>query len=172
MFRRKFSLIAYVLIGCLTFLVYAPKSRAEEAAAPNTVKRLQKIESELDQIEKSQAQEKNIKEHISSFRVNEERYNLALKDVQTMEELLEAVRENLERSLLKNVLQKVKGLKSVSQIAEALFGIKPSINNTWKIITGIVIFVGLLTAVHFFIWGRRSKDIKTTQNPQQKTTQV
>ena len=118
------------------------------------------IKTNLTKIEDSQAQQRSIKEHISAFRTNQEYFKSAQKDVESLEHLLQAVRENLERSILKNVLQKIKSLKDISQIAEAIIGTKPSINNAWKIITGIVIFVAIFTGLHFAIWGRRSRDAK------------
>ncbi len=121
------------------------------------------IKDKLNAIDESQAKQQNIKEHISSFRVNEGRYDLALKDVQKLEELLEAVRESLERSLLKNALQKIKGVKSIADIAESILGTKPSVNNSWKIILGIVIFVAFITGINFMIWGKRSKDAKAKE---------
>lgn len=117
------------------------------------------IKGNLDGVEQSQAAQKELMEHISSYKFNQKKLEAALADVKTMEELLEAVRENLERSQLKNVLQRIKQLKSVGNIAEAVFGVKPSINNMWKIITVTVLFVGLLTIIHFSIWAKRSKKI-------------
>ena len=124
---------------------------------------LANIKGNLEKVDASQAQEKDIKEHINAFRVNSNLMVKAKDDVRSMEELLEAVRENLERSQLKNVLNKIKSFKSIADIAEAVFGIKPSMNNAWKIIIGIVIFVGIFTAIHFAIWGKRSKDAKVAK---------
>ncbi len=120
------------------------------------------IKENLDKIEASQNVERNIYEHISAFRVNQKRFESAETDVKALEDLLEALRENLERSQLKNVLKKVTSLKSVADIAEAIFGTKPSANTAWKIIAGIMIFVGGYTFMHFIVWGRRSKDKKQT----------
>jgi len=118
------------------------------------------IYTKLDLIDETQEVERGITEHISIYRDNSKRFDLAEKDVRALEELLEALREKLEESVLKNVLQKIQSFKSVADIAEAIFGTKPSINTTWKIIAGVVIFVGLLTMVHFVIWGKRSREAK------------
>ena len=116
------------------------------------------IKKNLDKIDASQDQERDIKEHISAFRVNTKRFDLAKKDVESLENLLEAVRENLERSKVKNVLKRVASLGTIAKIAKSLFK-KPELNTAWKIIAGIVIAVGILTTIHFIIWGRRSKDV-------------
>lgn len=118
------------------------------------------IKVNLTKVEESQAQERDIKGHISAFKTNEKFYDSAKEDVQALEDLLNALRENLERSKVKNVLQRIKTVKGVGDIAEAIFGTKPSINTAWKIIMGVVIFVGLLTFAHFMIWSKRSKDAK------------
>lgn len=118
------------------------------------------IKEKLDSIEASQAEDKEIKEHISAFRANEVKFDQAKKDVEALEELLEALREELERSPMRNVLQRIKQLKSVQDVAQAIFGTKPTKNNAWRIITITVICVGLLTLIHFMIWGSRSKNIK------------
>ncbi|MCA9408316.1 MAG: hypothetical protein KC733_06480 [Candidatus Omnitrophica bacterium] len=118
------------------------------------------IKQKLDEIEASQAEDKPIQKHISDFRVNSEKFKKAEDDVKALEDLLEAVRENLERSRLKNVLNKIKQLADIKNIAEAIFGTKPTPNTAWKIIAGIVIFVGLYTIIHFMLWAKRSKDVK------------
>lgn len=118
------------------------------------------IKKNLEGIEKSQEQEKEIREHISAFRFNEDRFDSAKKDVKTLEEILDAVREELERSPLRNVLQRIKSLKSLADIAEAIIGKKPSKKDAWKWITGIIIFVGVVAIIHFAFWGARSKGIK------------
>ncbi len=126
------------------------------------------IKKNLEKIEAAQAQEQGIKEHISTFRDNEKRLEIAKKDVEALENLLIAVREKLERSRLRNVLERIKSLQSIADIAEAIFGKKPSPNNAWKIITGIVIFVGLFTMIHFAIWGKRSKDVKIKEEKEEE----
>lgn len=129
------------------------------------------IKKQLEKVELSQAQEKNIKEHISAFRSNTKSYDTALNDVKSLEALLEVARENLEKSKIKNVLQKVKSLRSIADISEAIFGTKPSVNNAWKIITAIVIFVGVFTMLHFAIWGKRSRQAKIEEAKNETETE-
>jgi len=117
------------------------------------------IKEKLEEIEISQAREKNIHDHIQEFRFNMARFGVAQKDVETLEELLEAVREKLVRSKLENILNKMKSLRGVSEIAKAIFQ-KPIIDRTWKWLLSILIFVGLLTIVTFVVSGKRSGDIK------------
>ena len=130
------------------------------------------IKSNLEKIEASQSIQREIKEHISAYRTNSKYYESAKNDVESLEELLEAVRENLERSQLKNVLQKIKALRSVSEIAKAIFGKKPSINNTQKIILGIIIFVAIFSTTFFIIWGNRSKAAKLTEKKEEPPTKI
>jgi hypothetical protein len=128
------------------------------------------IKEKLDKIETSQAEEKDINQHISDYHFNNDLYVKTQRDVQDLENLLNAARENLERSLLKNVLQKLKAMKSIREIAASLFK-KPQLNTAWKIIAGVMIFVGIITAIHFFIWGKRSRETKlkeeTTKEPEE-----
>lgn len=126
------------------------------------------IKLNLEKIEASQSVVREIKDHISVYRTNVKYFENAKSDVEALEELLEAVRENLERSQLKNVLQKIKALRSVSEISKAIFGKKPSINNTQKIILGVIIFVGIFSTVHFIIWGNRSRAAKLTEKKNEK----
>jgi hypothetical protein len=121
---------------------------------------IRNIKEKLDRVELSQSQDREIKEHISAFRVNTRDFESAQSDVEALENLLMALREELERSKLRNVLQRIKELRSVADIAEAVFGTKPAESNAWRIIIGIVIFVGAITFIHFMIWGRRSRAAK------------
>jgi len=118
------------------------------------------IKVQLGKIEVSQNIETTINEHIGIYRANEQRFAKALSDVEILEELVEIIREELERSKLKNVLQKIRSLKGIAEIAKAIFGVKPSSKTAWKIIIGIIAFVGAYTAIHFIIWGRRLKEKK------------
>lgn len=128
------------------------------------------IKVNLDKIEASQSVVREIKDHISVYRTNVKYFESAKNDVEALEELLEAVRENLERSQLKNVLQKIKALRSVSEITKAIFGKKPEINNTQKIILGVIIFVGVFSTIHFIIWGNRSRAAKLTEKKNETKT--
>ena len=65
--------------------------------------------------------------------------------------------EELEARKVKNVLQKMKALRGLAALAEALFKKGISVTVTWRIIFGTLIFVGSFTAMHFFIWAKRSK---------------
>ncbi|MCA9400765.1 MAG: hypothetical protein KC713_04000 [Candidatus Omnitrophica bacterium] len=122
------------------------------------------IKENLDAIEASQAIEKNIKEHISDYRVNKKRYDGARDDVESLESLLKVVKEELERSRLKNVLQQITSLQSVSDIAEAIFGTKPTQKNIWKWIFWILVFVGIYTIFHFIFWSSQSRLKKVELN--------
>lgn len=129
------------------------------------------IKSQLEIVEQSQSIERDINEHISSFRANLVHFEKAKKDVKTLEELLDAVREKLERSQLKNVLQKIKAIRSVADISQAIFGVKPSPNNIWKLITGTVIFVAFLTILYFIMSAGKAKNLneyKLTEAAKQK----
>jgi hypothetical protein len=133
----------------------------EKTEYANTADYLVKnIKENLTKIEDSQAVKKPIKEHISAFRFNEKYYESAEKDVKALEDLVRAVREHLERSPLKNVLQKITLLNTLAAIAAAIFGEKPLITSFWKIIMGIIAFVAFLTIIHFTVWAKRSKGVK------------
>ena len=129
---------------------------------------VESITNNLNQIEQSQSQEKNINEHISAYRVNKKRYDNARDDVEALEALLMVVKEEQERSILKNVLQKIRSLKSVADVAESIFSTKPAVSTAWRIITGIVIFVSIITFIHFFVWGKRSKAAKLVEKQKQE----
>ncbi|VAX36609.1 hypothetical protein MNBD_UNCLBAC01-365 [hydrothermal vent metagenome] len=117
------------------------------------------IKKNLEAVELSQSKERPVAQHISAYRVNKKRFKTAAEDVTTLEDLLAAIREDLERSKLKNILQKIKGFSSVADIAESILK-KPNVNTAWKVIVGILIFVGIVTIVHFTLWGRRSRATK------------
>ncbi len=123
---------------------------------------VQNIKKNLEAIEVSQTKSRSVTEHISAFRVNQKRFENAEKDVEALEDLLSAVRENLERSQLKNILQKIRSLRTIADIAASIFK-KPAMNTAWKIIASVVAFVGIVTVIHFTLWGRRSKATKIEQ---------
>lgn len=133
---------------------------------------IKNIKEQLDAVDASQAVDREVAEHISEYKLNIERFEQAKKDVAALEDLLTALREELERSRLKNILQKITQLKSLADIADAIFGNRPVPNNAWKIITGIMVFVGLFTFLHFAVWGKRSKDakLKTLRKDKEEAT--
>lgn len=124
----------------------------------------------LKSIDDSQAQKKeNIEEHISAFRDNTDSLEKARKDVENLEKLLFIYREDLEKSKVENVLQKVRSLKGLAQLSKAVFNKPPSESGTWTFIGWVLIFVGLLTGASFLVWFVRSKDsrISGSQSPKE-----
>ena len=67
---------------------------------------------------------------------------------------------DFENSQVKSVLRKIKSLEGIAAIAQTVFQQKISIDRTWIVIFGTLIFVAFFTAVHFFIWQKRSVDAK------------
>ena len=105
----------------------------------------------------------SISKHIGLQRVNNKRFEEAWKDFQRIEEMISIVRakklQEYEDKKVKNVLQRLKSLRGVSALAEALFKKSLSITVTWRIIMGAIIFVALFTTIHFAIWAKRSKEM-------------
>jgi hypothetical protein len=129
------------------------------------------IKKNLESVDLSQSLEKDIAQHIMDYRSNIEYYGQAEKDVQALEELLEVVREKLVRSRLENVLEKIRSLKNVNDVAKALFEDNPLMNEGGKTIVYIIIGLAGLIIGAFFYWLRKSKDIKieeTEENAAEK----
>jgi len=124
------------------------------------------IKKNFDTIEKTQAREQDINEHISTYRMNVIRLAVARKDVESLEELLEVIREELKRSKIENVLRKVRGLRTLADIAKSILK-KPADKLAWNIIIIILGFVAVITVINFAIWGNRSKNI-TDEKPDEK----
>ena len=121
-----------------------------------------RINANLSAIEASQALQKSVMEHISAFRSNKAAYNDTQKDVESLEKLLAVFRENLEKSKVENVLQKIQTLKGVADVSRVVFKGGSGFEKTtaWNYIGWILFFVGLLTFINFIIWLVRSKDKK------------
>ncbi len=114
------------------------------------------IKVNLDTIEESQSQAQLIMEHISLYRLNTQRFDKAQSDVEAMENLLSALRENLERSKVKNVLQRIQSFKNVANISAAIFGKKPQEESFWKVIIWVMAFVVLVIVLNYILV-KRSK---------------
>ncbi len=125
---------------------------------------LGEIKKNLGDIQTLQKEKKTMKQHIGAFRVNQERYGNTEADIDRLERILAMVRqkrlEQLEKSRVKNILQKLKSLKGIEQISKAVFGQKISVSTTWKIIWGTLIFIAIFTAIHFITWWQRSQAAK------------
>lgn len=115
------------------------------------------IYKNLDFIDESQLEARPIGDHISVYRRNLEIFKRTRSDVEALERLLEALREDLERSKVKKVLQRIADMPKLANMVKTIFK-KPDINTAWKIILGIVAFVGTITLINFIIWVARSKD--------------
>jgi len=119
------------------------------------------IVENLDEIEKTQKDKQDMKKYIGSARANKTRLQDAEKDFDKLSKLLAFVKskklEELEKSKVKNVLQKIQALRGVAALSAAIFGKRPSLTFTWKVIWGTIIFVAFFTAFHFFTWWQRSK---------------
>jgi len=115
----------------------------------------------LDEIQKSQKDKLDMKKYIGSARANKTRLQDVEKDFDKLSKLLAFVKskklEELEKSKVKNVLQKIQALRGVAALSSAIFGKRPSLTFTWKVIWGTMIFVALFTGLHFFTWWQRSR---------------
>ncbi len=118
---------------------------------------------ELGDIENSQQDRSDMKKYVGAYRVNKDRFKTAEENVTKLEMMLASVQakklEEFEKGKVKNILQKMQALRGVMAISQAIFGKKPSINMTWKVIWGILIFVAFFTALHFFTWWGKAQDI-------------
>ncbi len=119
----------------------------------------------LKMIEDSQSQKLEIKEHISAFRANEKTMEEARRAVESLEQLLAIYRENLEKSKIKNVMNRLQSFKDVSNISNQVFKKKPTESNTWQYIAWGVGFVTILTGISFLVWTLRSGAKKAEQPP-------
>ncbi len=119
----------------------------------------------LADIETSQAQTLDINGHISAFRVNHKTLENARMNVENLEKLLSVLREDLEKSRIENVLQKVRSLKGLANVAKTMFDKKPTPSTAWTFIGWILLFVGFLTFLNFVVWMLRSRDKGKTAEP-------
>jgi len=136
-----------------------------------------RIAEKIALIRESVSKKKTIREHIGMARVNNSRYQEAWRDFKRIEEMISIVRakklEEMQEGKVKNVLQKLKALRGLSALSEALFKKTISITVTWRIIFGTIIFVAVFTTVHFMIWAKRSKVMgEEMSSPNEGITEV
>lgn len=116
--------------------------------------------NKLNGIVESQKIQREILEHISSYRQNVKLFDGARRDVEDLEKLVAIYRDELEKTKVRNVLQKVRSLKSVSDVSDSIFKNKPKMNKTWELVGWVLLFVAIYTAIHFAIWALRSSEKK------------
>jgi hypothetical protein len=125
------------------------------------------IVNNLDLIESLQAvQQPDIQQHIGAYRINSGRFDQVKKDLDVLEKLLARFRMDLEKSKIKNVMQKIQQLKSLSRVSEAIFDKKPTVNAAWKLIGGVMLFLAFFTVIHFVTWFLRSSREKKQEDVQ------
>jgi len=122
---------------------------------------LEGVSKNLDEIKNSQKKKLEMKKYIGTYRTNNKLFENAQENVAKLESMLSAIKakklEDLEKGSVKNVLQKMQALRGVMQVSEAVFGRKPAITHTWKVILAILAFVAIFTAVHFVTWWRKAQ---------------
>ena len=118
------------------------------------------IQAKLTEIKDSKQLEQPIEQHIGTYRLNEKRYETAKKDVERLEKMMSIVRakklREMEVGKVQNVLQRLKALRGLAALSEAIFKRGISVTMTWKIVFGTIIFVAIFTTIHFVLWARRS----------------
>jgi len=119
------------------------------------------VVNNLDLIDALQALEQpDIQQHIGAYRINVTRFEQVKSDLDDLEKLLARFRSELEKSKIKNVMQKIQQLKSLSKVSEAIFDKKPTVNAAWKLIGGVMLFLAFFTVIHFVTWFLRSSKEK------------
>lgn len=131
---------------------------------------IDKVLTVIDLIKDSlDVEQPSIKSHIGIYRVNVKRFQKAVDNFKKVEQMLARVREkkleDLESGKVKNILQKLKGLRGIAALSEALFKKQISVTMTWRIIMGAIIFVASFSTLHFIIWARRSKTMGEELGP-------
>lgn len=121
---------------------------------------MDRITVNLKAIEASQAVERPILEHINAYRVNKVTYDDTLKDVENLEKILAVFREDLEKSKVENILQKMQSLKSLKDVSNVMFNKKFESSAAWSFIGWILLFVGGMTLAGYVVALVRSKDKK------------
>jgi len=134
------------------------------------------ITNNLDLIDMLQAtKEEDITQHIAVYRINLKRFQQAKDDLDALEKLLSRHRAELEKSRIKNVMQKIRAMKSLARVSEAMFDKKPTVNAAWKIIGSVMIFLGFFTIIHFIVWfirsskERKQEEVKLKEQQKQES---
>lgn len=129
-----------------------------------------RVMEDLNAIRESQEEVKAAEKHIGQYRTNVKRYERAGENLEELEKLVSIFREELEKSKVENVLQKIKTFKSVSAVSDAIFDKKPKENAAWSIITWVLMFVAGITVLALVFWMIRSgKDMNIENNAKGKT---
>lgn len=119
------------------------------------------IKARVEEIKNSQKDKSDMAKYVGAYRANKGRYAQNEEDILKLEKMLAAVQAKklaeLENSKVANVLQKLTALRGITALSKAIFGKKPSVTTTWKVIWGILAFVGFFTALHFFTWWKKSQ---------------
>jgi len=123
-----------------------------------------RITVNLKAIEDSQAVDRPILEHINAYRVNKVTYDDTVKDVENLEKILAVFREDLEKSKVENILQRMQSLKSLKDISNVMFNKKFESSAVWGFIGWILLFVGGMTLAGYIVALVRSKDKKIEDN--------
>ena len=129
---------------------------------------MDRVTADLDAVQTSQAVQRPILEHISVYRANKITYDNAEKDVEIMEKLLSIFREDLTKSKVENILNKIQSLKGVSDVAKVVFNKKFESTTAWGYIGWILTFVALITILNFVVWLLRSRDKKIKDDQSQE----
>lgn len=134
------------------------------------------IKSDIDEISKLQDTSKSVEEHIGAYRVNMERLAEAQESIKKLDRILALVREkrleDLEKSRVRNILQKLQSLKGIEAVSKAVFGQRPTVGNTWKVIWLTIGFIAVFTVIHFATWWQRSQSAKLKEVEKNKTAKA
>ncbi|MDE1920640.1 MAG: hypothetical protein KGJ09_04445, partial [Candidatus Omnitrophica bacterium] len=129
---------------------------------------MDRITAELGAIESSQQVQRPILDHISAYRTNKVTYESARQDVETLEKLVAVFREDLEKSKVENILDRIQALKGVSDVSKVMFNKKFETATAWSYIGWTLLFVALLTLISFVVSLLRAKDKKIGGGPPSK----
>jgi len=131
-----------------------------------------KVRQDMNEIKTTQSMKVSADEHIAYYRKNTALLEEARKFVAQLEKLASQSGASVGVTIKEAEIQRgggpkirrARGYEGIDYIVKSIFrGKSPTVATTWKIIFAILIFIGILSALFFWLWYVQVKEARKTE---------
>lgn len=133
-----------------------------EAYGDEQGKMILEMLSEISQLQQEVSSSMSLEEKMRAFVLNSQKFEVAKAKIQNLQQILPeaAMEKNPDRDFAEKLRNLIKKLAETQKMVLMAIGMDPDKPITWWFILGIILFLGIVSAVFYSVWIKKLKENK------------